>query len=1102
MVAMAAVACLSTASAQPTAGTQASALQVDIAAGPLASAVLEISRRYEINLVVSDALLKGKSAPAITGALSADQALDRALAGSGLTVRQNASGAFVIARAERSSTTARPASSSGQTDVQETLVVTGTRIERTASNAPSPVDIVTAEELTRLGLTDNTEALRFVPALQQSLSLTANNTISFGNFLDTGLASLDLRGLGPERTLVLVNGRRHVAGSPGTAIVDVGTIPAALLDRVEVLTGGGSSIYGADAVTGVVNYVLKDDFEGLAFSSNYGLPTQGSDGEAVFASLTLGGNFAKDRGNAVVSIEYNRQDNLPVADRDFLANRSGIASNNAALSEFLGVNPDFANVLIPDIRDAAVARDSNLALSLTGNTFDAIVAGGGTFGGFPAYQLFDRTTGELRAFDLGIQDASLFRFQGGDGVTVFNPNADGIPQTERVIVNALADYDIRPGVNAYVEAKYARSDITARGSFGVTSFNLPIGRDNAFLPDSLAAQFDDLATQGLDPSLVVNFSLGDPALVEPGEIDRETVRLVGGVRGDVSSGFAYDLSVNYGRTTTSATTNDEILLDRFFAAIDAVVDPATGNIVCRSTLDPEAPLTLAEEPFPINPGATTFDPASGACVPTNIFAPLTPEQAAFFGTSLTSNFEIDQLVVNATITGNSEDLFTLPAGAIGYAAGLEYRDESSRFEPDALELAGFGEFAAFGDIPEIVAGGFDVIEGFAEISVPVLSGQPLAQRLDLDASVRLADYSTVGSATSFAFGGIWQPVADLRVRASYNRAIRAPNIAELFSPQAADFAFVVGNQDPCFADNLDDGSEFRAGNCAQLTPQDFDPGLFATSPLTTGGNPDLDEERADTFTVGFVVTPTVAPGLTLIADYYDISIDNAIQLNPNRFAVINNCVDAPTIDNAACAAVPRDPVTGVIQSVQSTALNLSASSTRGIDYQFSYLFGLNRAPEAGLGTFRVDLAGNYLIEREETGFEGIPASFDVLRGEVGRLGTPAFPRHFLNASLSWSKGPWSADYGFTYQSSTTFGFFGIGAEEIDADPLLINVAETGDAFVHSVGGAYDVSEGLRLFVRVNNLTDREPFAVGGPNQRVRPTSFLGRTVQFGVQGRL
>ncbi|MEL7453471.1 MAG: TonB-dependent receptor, partial [Pseudomonadota bacterium] len=849
----------------------ADSLQIELQAQPLDQALIAIGQSYGVTVVASEALTRDKVADAISGNMTAETALEQALVGTELSAERLPNGGYVIAAASQTADP-QPATSndapvrtsdiSGEENVslQTQIVVTGSRIDRTNANAPSPVDVITAEDIAILGLTDTTEALRFVPALNQSISLTTpelggRTSFAAGAEGTAGLATLNLRGLGVERTLVLVNGRRHVGGVTGLPTVDVTSIPQALVERVEVLTGGGSSVYGADAVSGVVNYIIKDDFEGVEFAANYSLPTT-SGGDGYFGSLTLGGNFGEGRGNAVLNAEYQFQDNLQTQDRSFTASNSLPAANSPELAAALGISPDFLNVIVPDRRgpfNPAAGLASFTFLGSAGTAIFGAADGLTEIGGMPTLQVIDRATGEIRPFDFGVPTGQAFFTLGGDGATTFGfaPESDQIPQSERFTINGFADYDITPWLTSFVEAKYTRTDSSSQVLFTLNPNDVPIQLDNPFIPDLVLQQQASLAAQGFETNLVVDNLLSDPNTDIPREAVRETFRIVGGFEGDVSEALNYELSFNYGRTDTTLINNGELIPDRFFAGADVVADPVTGDPICRSDIDPDTPFGTSGFPAPAIPGFNTFAPGDGTCQPINLFGEISDAAANFFLLRTEQTFELEQFVVNGVITGNSSEFFELPAGAIGYAAGFEYRDEQSFYQPDPLQIANLGFLSAFSDdVP--ISGGFDVIEGFGEVNIPLLADLPFAESLDFTASVRVSDYSSVGTTTAFAFGGVWEPTSDLRIRGSFNRAVRAPNIGELFTPQVT----VPGQTlDPCAADQINLGTSTRIANCAALIGgiPDFDGSLSLTSfavQQTTGGNPDLLEETADTFTVG------------------------------------------------------------------------------------------------------------------------------------------------------------------------------------------------------------------------------------------------------------
>lgn len=1082
--------------------------QMTISSRPLGEALVMLGRMTGLRIVAPDNVVGARQSPELSGTYTPQEALDALLVNSGLAAVQAENGAIVIQNVP-DSTSIRPSvdiaeeNADSSKQVIDQIIATGTRIGRTSADAPAPIDIITKDNIDAFGLIDTTEVLRFVPALNQSVSSTTQElggrtSFAAGREGQAGLATLNLRGLGTERTLVLVNGRRHVGGVTGEATVDVNSIPSALIERVEVLTGGGSSIYGADAVSGVVNYIINDSFEGVELNGSFGSATEGG-GDASFVSLTIGGNFAEDRGNAVISTEYQVQDNLRRDERSFTNSGSGFVPNSPALTAEFGFDSDAVNVLVPDIRSNNIPNAGIGSVTFLGNTIGASgTAFGGTttIGGVPVLQVVERANGTVRPYEFGTRAGLALFSNGGDGSVFlpgFSPNSDTIPKTERFTINGFANYDITDAINAFTEVKYTRVESSSRVLFSINPFNIVVSEDNPFTPQTLIDQRTSLAAQGEQTDLVVSLNLAEDVIQRPREAVRETFRIVGGLRGDISPALSYELSANYGRTDTLLANNAELIPDRFFAAADAVSDPMTGNAVCRSDIDPDTPFPTSFFPNPALPGFNTFAPGDGTCVPFNVFSLATPEFANFAFLRTEQTYELEQVVLNGTITGSTEEFFQLPAGAIGYAAGFEYRDESAAYRPDALQIANLGFLSAFSDdVPN--SGSFDVTEGFAEISVPILADMPLAEALDLDASVRFADYSTVGTTVSYAVGTIWQPVNGLRFRGSFNRSVRAPNIGELFTPQVTNPGQV--NPDPCSVGELNNGTSTRPDNCAQFVPDGFDPPVTSlTVDILSGGNPDLREETADTFTFGFVFQPDFVPGLTLIGDYYNVEIEDGILSGVTDEVIVANCVDAATINNPFCDAVTRDPVTGLVTDVQATNLNLSAIRAEGIDYQIEYNFGLENLLGLAIGDLTASVNGTWLLEREDVPFADFPEATEVLDQEI------RFPEHFLNVAFRWNYDRWSADYGFNFQSSQfrTFGFPAIDREVIESNPNIVNQRKTGSATIHYIGGSYDISELFQVSVRVNNLFNEEPYFGAPQDDRFRPASALGRIVQLGVR---
>ena len=967
----------------------------------------------------------------------------------------------------------------------EQIIVTGSRIKRTDLTSPNPVTVVDSTQILASGETDISTLLREIPALHSSLPANQSDQ----NGAPSGVGLLNLRGLGTERTLVLVNGRRHVAGVPGTASVDISTIPVALIDRIETPTGGVSAIYGADGVSGVVNFILKDDFEGLDYRAQGGITDDG-DGAEYFLSATGGFNFDDGRGNAVVNVAYTHNDKINVADRKFAGlGLAGSIPNSPELAAFLGVNPDASNTFAPNLTLPVSSRFGIIWLQDADDFFDPgfinLLFPGATVGGFPVAQIVDET-GTLRPFNPGDIFVDLFNAVGGDAIPA-NPNVGWLqPDINRVSVNANIKYQITDGLTFFTESKFAYTNTHSLDQVNGFNDDIPVSLDNPFIPDALRTQIDSLIEQGITPRITV--SRDNLAVPSETASDRYMFRIVTGFEGEFANGWTYELSYNFGRFQNNDDNLKARVEDRYFAAIDAVRDPDTGKIVCRSDLDPTAEPPVA--PFPdVRTGFLTFAPGDGQCKPFSVFGfmPIGPEAEAFIFQKVTDTSKLTQQVVSAVVTGDSQDFLTLPAGPIGFAGGFEYREEKSDFNPSGLEKAGL-LFNTVTTRSEPVNGRFDVWELFGEVNIPLIEDKPFIKDLEIDGAVRYSDYSTVGGTTTWSVGGGWAPVDDIRFRSTYGRAIRAPNINELFSPPQP--IFIQADFDPCNPNMINAGTEFREQNCLQLVGPGFDSTNFNSAFVTgrAGGNPDLKEETADTLTVGAVITPRWVPGLTATVDFYDIEIDDAIiVVDPER--IIENCVDAPTLDNQFCPLVTRDPVNGNITFFESGEQNVAKLKASGIDYQVRYNFDLADAGIENAGTLDVGVSGTRFLKRNDFEFQEFPDQKDKQLGEF------TFPRWLVNLDVTWSYDAFRLTWQTRYESSQLLP--GVENEDLASDPLFADPTSTGNAFVHDVSFNYDLLDNLQVYGGVNNVADRKPFLAS----LTRPAGFTGRFFFLGVTGK-
>jgi outer membrane receptor protein involved in Fe transport len=909
----------------------------------------------------------------------------------------------------------------------ETVVVTGSRIRQDEQNFANPVVSISSDLIQQSGKTELADFLSNSPALVGSVTgaQTAGSNPGFGA---TGLNLLDLRHLGVDRTLVLVDGRRHVAGIAGSAAVDVDTIPTDLVEAVDVLTGGASAIYGADGVSGVVNFRLKKDFQGLTFRGQASRSSR-NDGDNTFFALTGGTNFADDRGNVALAYEFNADKRVNDQDRSYLRppRAAGLAQNQDDLDDSPNL---YDNIPYSDVRYAdssptgAVDVDFDFASDFEGNG-----------------NVYDR--GFL------LENSGGYTV-GGSSTPVDGYQGDLFPKVDRHLVNLLTHFDVSDSLTLTAEGKYVRtkSYTIAQPSYDFYLFMTP---DNPYMPDSIrdaiipgaAAELWWGDPEGPDGVILTrdNYDLG----VNGEETTRETLRGVLGLNGSVNDHLRYEASYVYGETKSDILTINNRLEARWAAAYDVVTDPSTGAPICRSALE--------EDP----------DPALAGCIPYNIFGfnVRNPDAADWVNTNSLSHSKVTQSVASGSFSGDFGD-FALPGGAIGFAIGAEYRKETSEsiFAPEIQEDGGSWNGPAANS-----EGSFDVKEVFAEINLPVLSKARFADRLSFGGAFRASDYSTVGKTNSWKVDMVYAPVSSLSFRGTYAQAVRAPNISELFSPTSTTFNFIV---DPCDVNETNNGTSTREANCAELLealgidPTTFLPSNDPSASVFTegqfGGNRNLREETATTWTAGVVLRPEFMPGTTLSFDWYDIEIENAIN-TPEAEEVAELCVDNPTLDNPYCANIVRDEESGFITGFSVRPDNVASFRTAGLDMTLNWKHSIE-----GAGDFHVQLVGGYLDRLEFIPVPGAEVDND--------LEEEFFPKFSATLDVSWERGPLTLAYGLNWFSKTDrFTRETLAGDPDYTDPRFFRVKEKWD---HEISGSYDITESINVYAGVNNLLDQKP----------------------------
>ncbi len=961
-----------------------------------------------------------------------------------------------------------PADGGANAGALEEVIVTGSRISRTDLSSSSPVTVIGNEEIDARGVLRVEDLINILPQ-----ALAGQSAFSG---IGAGTATVNLRGLGAERTLVLVDGKRLPFGSPISVAADLNQIPAQLVERVEVLTGGASAVYGADAIAGVVNFRMKRDFEGLDVNlqggffqtgnsvggvervlADFGQPDPGSatDGGSVDLNIIMGGNLDGGKGNITGYFGYSNDNEVKWEDRDISSCPFGTRNNGTELScQGSGSMPSSTRF---------------------------------TRAGLDGFNLtVDPDTLQLRDFDTA---TDTFNFSGG--------NFFQRPR-ERFTMGASMHYELHPKAEWFLNYSFVDNATTA----SIAPSGLSLGRtnsincDNPLLSDEQLAVICDPAftfvdTDGVEraPVFIGRRNLeGGP---RTNEFKLATHRVVTGFRGEAFEGFNYEVFGQFANVDFAETLENDVLTPKATLALDVVTDPGTGQPVCRSALSGQEP----------------------DCVPWNILQPGGVTQAAteFITAPSLRNGLTEQLVLGASLSGDLTDYGVVSPFAdtgIQVVGGYEFRRDELALTPapgDGLTL-----------VREPVSGEIAVYEFFTEVQVPLVEAKPLLEELVLHGAYRYSDYyDTTGTQSTYSGGLTWQPSSDLRIRGQFQRATRSPNPIELFSPQA-DGAVILsagvnGLRDPCAGDfdpatstpepanSLDECA--RSGVTAAQYGQILDSttGEFNT---LAGGNPDLDPETSDTFTAGIVFTPQFIPGLSLSVDYFSIDVEDFVGTVPPELA-LDSCVN----DNEAffCNLINRDSAgtLWLIEGegfIQATNINTGRLSTTGVDINTDYVFDL---ADIGLpfgGSVRLQYIATLLDEFEEESLPG-ETPFDCAGFYGGVCGTPR-PEYRHIASVEWMSGE---------KLSATFAWRSVGSvKQFSTNPSPV-IAKLDSTSFFDLSARYTLSDRYEFRLGINNLFDETPpltsiAGFGGTETSGRGNTFpqiydaQGRFVFGGIRG--
>ena len=825
----------------------------------------------------------------------------------------------------------------------EEILVTGSRIRQSDTTGVGPMTMLSDEDISNTGITNAEILLQRLPS---SAGFAGNSNAAYWVAGGWGTAQVNLRGLGANRTLVLLNGRRLVSGGSGANdSVDLNMIPLSAMSRVEVLKDGASAVYGADAVGGVVNFITRDRFDGLQVDTKYGVTRYG-DGEEFSLGLTWG--VSSDKGDLIFDARYQENRAAPLVDR--------------------------APCALADIN--------------ANNTLVCTPGSSSTAGG--------------RAV---LPDGSQINFTGGDAYEPFDIQAHGFNSNpffnasnpvERLSMSTFGNYELSGRTRVFAEAMFNWRTSTQPGSpatlrniaFKSAHPTNPSGQDIIVLRRRTAEFGARIFEQAVN-----------------------TWRFVGGIEGDFGNDWSYDVAVNWGRNNAVDVLLNNIDTRRLGETLDTAVCGA-GGIPCADIL---------------GEGDLTSD----------------------VGNYILFNQRDSGGNEQKSISGNISGIaFNLPAGPVGVASGFELREDRGWLDPDALLTAG----AALGNAQDPIDGAVEVTELYGEMQLPLFSGAPGIEDLNLDLAVRFSDYDLFGRDTNYKTGVNWQVTPALKLRGTYSTAFRAPSIPELFSGVRE---ARLPTTDPCSKWASLDPSSAIYQNCrAAGVPISYV--QFGSVVLTdAGGNPALQPEDAKTFTVGMVFEPGNIPELALTLDYFDIDIDNAIAQTGGSVK-LDICYISQGLSHPFCGPEhhTRNQLTGDIDFLSAQSANTGNEIMSGIDIGASYDF------DTGPVTQQVKLKATYLQKYEIIAFEGdTPLIRD---GGVGCC-VGGYPEWRANASWTASAGKWSGSYNMQMIGSATdwFGTPGEIGTEIDA------------VFYHSLQGSYRLSDTIELRLGIDNLLDED-----------------------------
>ena len=909
----------------------------------------------------------------------------------------------------------------------EQIVVTGSRIKMANIEGTSPVTQVTSADIATQGVTRVEDLINQLPQAFAAQNANVSNGSS-------GTATVSLRGLGSNRTLVLIDGRRMPYGTPSDPAADLNQIPAAMVERVEILTGGASAVYGSDAIGGVVNFIMKKDFEGVQFDAQYGFYQHennfGGDGAVKLTDVIAGraktnpsqfrkpGNVVTDGGGTEFNVimGVNTEDG-----RGNITAYAGVRDNDEVLQR----DRDYSGCSL------SATRDSDLSHRC-----------GGSATSYPGYFY---TAGS--AFTVDSTTGNTFRpFSAGTDLYNFGPSNHYQRPDRRYSLGAMGHYELTEHADVYTQLMFTDYSSIAQIAPGGNFFNSnSVNCANPFLSAQqvgvLGCTAADVAANNSATLYVARRNVEGGGRQQA--FENSSFRSLLGVRGAITDTWDYDASVQYSKVKADQRTLNYFKIDNIQRSLNVVADPTTGAPVCMSALDGTDP----------------------ACVPYNIFqiGGVTQGALDYLQVPGLQQGTIDQTIYQGIITGDLANIGVKSPWAsqgVQVAFGAEYRKDT--LENNTDDLLSSAQLSGTGGATIGISGETSVTDLFTEIRVPIAEGLTGVDSLSIDGAYRYSDYDSLTTDT-YKVGMDWAPIRDIKFRGSYQKAVRAANVVELFTAQGFNLFDLPG--DPCGADLAGGANAASDAAClatgvpaAQLRSASLDSPAGQYNFLQ-GGNPDLVPEESETVTFGIILQPRFLPKLTMTVDYFNIEITDTISTFGSA-----NTLDACYFQSDAdsCARINRDGNGNLWRAsgfVQNLNINIGSLETTGYDLNLNY----SGVEIGSFGSLNFNLTGTYLDELITVPGPGVDA-YDCAGLYSSSCGTPN-PQWRHHARLGWVT-PWAVDLSLTWR------YFD-GVEEFDGSPKQIDY-KLDAANYFDLAANWAITDKFSVLVGVNNVLDSDP----------------------------